>query len=43
MAHRPRISDRMYEAAVDVKEEYGLSSINEAIRHMARSGDEYDV
>jgi hypothetical protein len=42
MAHRPRISDRLYSEAERVKEEYDLSGVGDALRHMAREGG-YDV
>jgi hypothetical protein len=42
MAHRPRVSDRLYEEADRVREEYDLRGIGEALRHMAREGG-YDV
>lgn len=43
MAHRPRISDRLYSEAERVKEEYDLPSIGAALRHMARETEGYDV
>lgn len=42
MPHRPVVSERLYEKADEVCDEYDLSSIGEALRHMAREGG-YDV
>lgn len=42
MTHRPQISDTLFEAAEEVREEYDYANTDAALRHMARNAG-YDV
>lgn len=42
MTHRPQLSDALFEAAEEVRQERGLPNIDTALRYMVREGG-YDI